>query len=113
MYYYYIYITDTLSGAKQSRFFIGGMYHEGNYKWTDGSEFEFKNWNENQPDNSEGNKNCVEFNGGNHGGKWSVIKCTERYDLHYICEYNLSKIEKCIAFDYGGEYIIMILIKYT
>ena len=91
------------------------MYHGGNYKWTDGSEFEFKNWNENQPDNSEGNKNCVEFNGGNHGGKWSVIKCTERYDLHYICEYNLSKIEKCIAFDYGGEYIsiIMILIKYT
>lgn len=40
---------------------LGGYLDDEAWKWTDGSEFTYSNWDENKPDNYLGNEKYIKF----------------------------------------------------
>ena len=56
---------------------------EGKFRWVDGSSVAFSNWNTGEPNNSNGNEDCVHIYGG-HRNKWNDKNCAHR--LPFICE---------------------------
>jgi len=55
---------------------------EGTFQWLNTEPFVFKNWNAGQPDDKNGNEDCVAVTG---TGKWSDLNCS--LDLPAIFEY--------------------------
>lgn len=48
--------------TNRSYIWIGGYLTEsGSWKWTDGTEFDYKCWDDNQPDNFENKETCIRF----------------------------------------------------
>uniref|UniRef100_A0A3P8Z6A6 C-type lectin domain-containing protein n=1 Tax=Esox lucius TaxID=8010 RepID=A0A3P8Z6A6_ESOLU len=69
-----------LVGGKTGGFpetWIGGydLAQEGLWLWSDGSRFIFSYWNHGQPNNFQGNQNCLRFN---YGAQklWDDVNCT-------------------------------------
>ncbi|XP_065145803.1 galactose-specific lectin nattectin-like [Paramisgurnus dabryanus] len=65
---------------------IGGQDGEieGQWLWSDGSQFHFTNWCPGEPNNNKHNspENCLELNQGNNHC-WNDIPCS--YTMSYIC----------------------------
>ena len=55
--------------------------NEGNWRWIDGSETKFTNWNFHQPNNWKGNENCAFIN---PYGKWADNDCAREFG--FICK---------------------------
>lgn len=50
--------------------------NEGEWKWNDGSEFSYSNWQDNEPNNYDGNENYIEMN--TSTGRWNDIDENDR-----------------------------------
>ncbi|XP_066502466.1 lymphocyte antigen 75, partial [Hoplias malabaricus] len=59
---------------------------EGHFEWTDGTAADFLEWEMNQPDNWQGNEDCVHIRGVEHWetGKLNDLPCTATYP--FICQ---------------------------
>ncbi|XP_066982679.1 macrophage mannose receptor 1-like isoform X2 [Macrobrachium rosenbergii] len=72
------------------------MGHKGDYEWTDGSESNFTDWEDGQPDPATGGNGCGAIDPEDGAGRWVSVDCeTNAYD--YICE---KKQGACV---YGWE----------
>ncbi|XP_065145811.1 ladderlectin-like [Paramisgurnus dabryanus] len=68
-----------------TRAWIGGHDGEvdGQWLWSDGSQFDFTNWCSGEPNNYIGKpENCLEMNKGNNGC-WNDVPCS--FPMSYIC----------------------------
>jgi len=74
--------------------FIGASdkAREGVWVWADGSPFNYKNWNNGEPDNHENKEDCAQILRWHEGqrGKWSDVPCAADYLRSYVCSYKLK-----------------------
>ncbi|GAB6032917.1 Fc fragment of IgE, low affinity II, receptor for (CD23) [Chamberlinius hualienensis] len=70
------------------------LAEEGTWIWThDNSKLSFKNWFDNQPDNANGDENCLSYWSDNNWG-WNDLNCKIPYfETFYICEQKLKLVE--------------------
>ena len=54
----------------------------GTWRWSDGFEWKFTNWNKGEPNDGGGGEDCVSLNSKDQ--KWNDISCTK--SLPFICE---------------------------
>ncbi|XP_039631878.1 lectin-like [Polypterus senegalus] len=62
--------------------------------WTDGSEWDFKNWNPGEPNNGRGIEHCLHTNYDGPGG-WNDVNC--EYQYPFVCvrnEWLMLKMKK-------------------
>ena len=85
--------TKLLPTDKEENYWIGlsDSDNENDWKWTDGTRLDldgYKNWRGHEPDNHNGNEDCVAIvrisTDPYHYGKWSDISCS--LERKYICE---------------------------
>lgn len=105
------FIESLLPSCTYDRVWTGGtdVYNEGNWKWINGEEIHYSNWNDNQPDNYNNNEYVLIIN--KSTGKWNDINSdvwNNTYNLYsFICEYeediNASKYSPAKTFDYNGH----------
>ena len=64
------------AGGQGDKYWIGGSYSkkDGGWKWSDGSPIESSKWASGQPDNREGDENCLATN----------LRSTERLVFFYV-----------------------------
>ncbi|XP_022109148.1 macrophage mannose receptor 1-like [Acanthaster planci] len=62
---------------------LNDQANEGGFQWSDGSPVEYENWGPGEPNNYDGNENCVEVFL-NPGRGWNDIICEAQ--RHWICE---------------------------
>lgn len=70
-----------------TKWWISGSDHgkEGRFSWLpNGSLLKYSNWDDNQPDNSDSNEDCVEMRPNN---RWNDAKC--ELELGFVCEKEL------------------------
>ena len=86
-------ITKVLPTDKEENYWIGlsDSDNENDWKWTDGTRLDsdgYKNWRGPEPDNQNGNEDCViivrQSTDPYHYGKWSDNSCS--LENKYICE---------------------------
>ena len=71
----------------RSRFFnsvwigINDLATEGHYEWTDGSTYNYANWNHGEPNDAYRQENCVQMY---RNGKWNDNHCQKK--LSYVCK---------------------------
>jgi len=63
--------------------------NEGEWKWIDGSAFDFTNWQEGEPSGGT-DKNCLALNSGS-GGFWSAFPCMGEDNMPFACSYENGK----------------------
>ena len=69
---------------------LNDLEDEGVFKWSDGSSFNnYNNWFMDNPDNFEGNEDCVTINTGLIGpygrfADWNDVNCD--YTFNFICK---------------------------
>ncbi|XP_078380290.1 neurocan core protein-like [Oculina patagonica] len=61
---------------------IGLNLKHGSFRWTDGTELRYRNWNVGEPNNFKGYEHCAEIFVNN--GKWNDIPCWLKRP--YVCE---------------------------
>ena len=59
---------------------------EGEYIWENESPFDFESWNEGEPNNYDGDENCVEMY--SNTGLWNDVHC--RNEQGFICSHSLD-----------------------
>ncbi|CAM1313044.1 CLEC17A (predicted) [Pycnogonum litorale] len=73
---------------------------ESRFYWTDNSETTYTNWAKNEPNNFQGNEDCVECVGRGYGyGLWNDRKCQEK--IPFICQ-TYADPSKAKAIAHGG-----------
>ncbi|XP_034741186.1 galactose-specific lectin nattectin-like [Etheostoma cragini] len=79
---------NKVSGT-QNPSWIGGSdaVKEGTWMWSDGSKFNYKSWNEGQPDNWLGQENCLVMSWLSTGN-WNDWVCYNQ--ASFVCSRNLS-----------------------
>ncbi|XP_028439590.1 galactose-specific lectin nattectin [Perca flavescens] len=81
---------NQVTGAN-GRAWIGGFdsVKKGVWMWSDGSTFDYKNWDVGQPDNFDGEENCLEMN--YQGRNWNDAPCarTTVIIFPFLCSKNL------------------------
>ena len=74
------FLTQLSQKSSCSNIWLGGYLDtDGSWKWTDGTDFKYENWDENQPDNFENKETCIRFAAREinysewtaHQGKWN------------------------------------------
>ena len=60
------------------------MEVEDEWTWTDGSSWNFTDWNPAQPDNAHNNENCLNMFSSRRTGKWNDYPCTR--ELKFLCK---------------------------
>ena len=74
------FLNQFAESSSRSNIWIGGFIaRDGRWQWTDGTEFGYSNWDDNQPDNYEGRETCIRFTNRDiqypewtaHKGKWN------------------------------------------
>ena len=55
------FVCDIIKSSKQANMWIGGYYSEADeeWRWVDGSEWDYTNWDDPQPDNYTGDEFCL------------------------------------------------------
>ena len=81
-----------LIATTRLRVFIGGSQSDGEWSWTDGSPWDYRNWATGQPDKAHSQDNYLQMmswypNGGWNDGPSGVV----RFDKHgFICQRNVG-----------------------
>ncbi len=58
---------------------------QGNWVWTDGSAWDFTGWGKGEPNDNEGNEDCLEMNHlGNGDWGWNDNGCSDL--CSYVCK---------------------------
>ena len=79
----------------RARICIGGLRDGNSFRWMDGSDFNYQNWNTGEPKNLNGNiESCMELYDGNHfkygktsgHGKWNDRPCDSIFINNYVCK---------------------------
>merc|ERR1711974_394150 len=67
---------NTIDPARKKFFWLGlnDRETENTFLWRDGSSTSYRNWRRNQPDNANGNEDCVDIDA-NTKRTWNDIKC--------------------------------------
>ena len=74
------FVNQFAESSSHSNIWIGGFIdRDGKWQWTDGTEFSYANWDDNQPDNYEGRETCIRFTNRDiqypewtaHKGRWN------------------------------------------
>ena len=79
-----------LTGVANKTSFLGGTREESDWKWLDGSPFEFENWGPGEPSGGS-NENCLEL-GLYQNGTWNDVPCNKSYSLKAaICSLDIRK----------------------
>ena len=73
---------------------IGGEKNANSFQWLDGTKFNYKNWDDNEPDNLPF-ENCLLWKSFSSSTKWHDAEC-EREHV-YICKKPASR--KCFTFE--------------
>jgi len=78
-------VAGMMGSAKEA--YIGGIdvKHEGHWTWSDGSAFNYKNWGPNEPNNHNGDEDCMMMWA--YTGKWNDVQC--RWPGNYVCSYDI------------------------
>ncbi|XP_048020755.1 ladderlectin-like [Megalobrama amblycephala] len=78
----------SLLPSSSTRSFIGANdgIKDGQWLWSDGSEYDFTNWCSNEPNNQNGPENCLEINYSSNLC-WNDKTCS--HQLSYICAIDL------------------------
>ena len=66
---------------------IGAKRIGSNFQWTDGTSFDFENWNTGEPNNQGGEENCIEVDsdpGKDWHDRWNDVPCTNK--RNYVCK---------------------------
>ena len=67
---------------------IGGYRdNEGNWRWTDQSEWNFEWWEKGQPSNNDGNEEYLEIIGPEFG-RWNDVPLIYEQQHGFICQYD-------------------------
>ena len=67
---------------------IGGeRVGKNSFKWIDGSEFDYENWDTNEPNNVDGKENCMETY---PNGRWNDLPCD--FSRPFVCKRRSSGI---------------------
>ncbi|KAG5264400.1 hypothetical protein AALO_G00253380 [Alosa alosa] len=74
-----------LTGSSYTRVWIGGFKipHSGKFVWTDGSNWDYTNWVQGEPN---GNGDCVQINY-DTPGKWDDVQCWS--SRGYVCAFKI------------------------
>ena len=67
---------------------ISDTNSEGTYVWTDGTQTDFTDWGDNQPDNYANVENCIHIR---DDTKWNDIRCDRK--MNFICKFTPECIE--------------------
>jgi len=75
------FVQSVADASNSENLWIGGYYDEEKWKWTDGSDFSYSNWDEAKPDNYFGNEFYTKFpcrdqefeSWAAHRGKWDDV----------------------------------------
>lgn len=89
------FIHDLLPAEPQTRSWLAGAQDSdgtepgGGWRWITGEPWEYTNWNPLEPNNFEGNEECLEING--QQGTWNDQDCVTDTDqtIGYIVEYEI------------------------
>lgn len=74
---------------------------EGNWKWVTGEEWNYTNWNTNQPDDAGGKEHYIHiYTNSNTLGKWNDLPITY-FTVGFICEYD--EITPVAETEYNGH----------
>ncbi|XP_071847073.1 lectin BRA-3-like [Apostichopus japonicus] len=83
------FIAEVLAGG--NRAWLGGQRVGDGFQWVmkdgDTTPFTFTNWKPADPNNKDGNENCVEINRG-PPGKWNDLLCQR--NLPGVCKYSIA-----------------------
>ncbi|XP_043980117.1 galactose-specific lectin nattectin-like [Gambusia affinis] len=89
--YYFItnYTHDNHYGEHKGTW-VGGYdsAEEGTWMWSDGSRFLFNHWGPGQPNNQDGNENCMVISA---GGNYHMNDDICSKELPFICAYTIEK----------------------
>lgn len=72
---------------------IGGhdIYKDGHWAWSDGSPFDYQNWNVGEPNNYENDEDCLEIHHSSTYGKdWNDEWCSDK--LNFVCKMNIGNL---------------------
>ena len=84
---------------------LNDIASEGNFVWTDGSSYDYSNFDtaSGNPSNSRGNENCVHFFSQNYNGlTWNDCDCDElgwNHPTSYICQKSKLFVVYCVKFN--------------
>ncbi|XP_078541764.1 lectin-like [Lissotriton helveticus] len=78
-------IYDSVIGDPYVWIGASDLYKDRTFMWTDGSQFNFQAWYNNEPDNKGGREPCVHFNY-ERPGKWNDVKCDTTWA--FVCKSN-------------------------
>ena len=73
-----------MTGLRKVRSYIGGLYENGQWTWTDGSAWDYENWRAGDPESPEVYLKYVEVYDSN--GVWHNEDNIIGYDNGYICQ---------------------------
>ena len=74
--------------ASDSNFWIGlsDFAHEGTWRWQEShQEPSYTNWNEGEPNNKDGDEDCVNKTWNGNEFKWNDVNCSVD-DAHALCQ---------------------------
>ncbi|KAK5976694.1 C-type lectin domain-containing protein [Trichostrongylus colubriformis] len=69
----------------EGRIWIGGKKKCGSWKWTDGTKWDYENWDSGEPNNEGGHEDCLQILAHpQRKGKWNDAPCDGK--LAFVCE---------------------------
>lgn len=98
------FIQDMIDSVGKDNTWLGGYLEDGEWKWTDGSDFDYSNWDTDKPDNYQGTEKYIKFPRNDfsfesweaHKGKWDDVSQiadgisgdVPLSSFGFICEWN-------------------------
>ncbi|XP_072922853.1 alpha-N-acetylgalactosamine-specific lectin-like [Hemitrygon akajei] len=66
---------------------LNDIWKEGNFTWSDGTSYTYRNWANYEPSNHQENEDCVQIHFFSGTEKWNDYNCDETHG--FVCSYKL------------------------